>query len=375
VLKALLTNEKKQLKDLYKICFPEDGADYVSYFFDGKYDPKKTILKKINGRAVSALHLVDKYIYIKGHAFFAPFIVAAGTLPAFRGNKIMERLILEAFKRLRGAGVCFVALNTHIHGYYKRHGFITYSFVKNYKINATKELPYKLVELKSTSVEAAELLVETYKNFVKEYNGYTVRDKTYFIRWQNEAFADGGKIYFVKSDGKYIGYILTDGDIAEFCLADYDVAASIKELNGLSAKIFGGENDEQYNMIRLLNPAVALENIAFDKCVTKTVSIKITDVQIPENNTTLRLNIAGGKCRAEKADGFDYTVGIERLAALIMGVKDTSVGDACGGRTSDDDGKNDGGNASGGAVDKSAGSTDGLSELFYKCDNFVFDKF
>jgi predicted acetyltransferase len=375
MLGALLTTEKKQLKDLYKICFPEDGADYISYFFDNKYDPKKTILKKINGRAVSALHLVDKYIYIKGHAFFAPFIVAAGTLPAFRGNKIMERLILETFKRLRGAGVCLVALNTHIHGYYKRHGFITYSFVRDYKINATKELPYKLVELKSTSMEAAELLVKTYKNFVREYNGYTVRDKAYFIQWQNEVFADGGKIFFVKSGGKYIGYILTDGgQIAEFCLADFAVAASIKEFDGLSAKILGGGNDEQYNMIRLINPAVALENISFDKSVTRSVSIKIADAQIAENNTALRLNIAGGKCRVEKADGFDYTVDIARLTALIMGVGDTDGG-ACvrtGIADATVNGEASGGTKNGGVA---GGGSDDLSELFYKCDNFVFDKF
>lgn len=310
--------EERELRKLFKTCFPEETEKYIDYFFQKFYRRENVFYVDAGGKIVSALHIIKKDMRIAGNDFFVPFITGAGTLPEYRGAGHMGGLISDALKTLRKKAD-FISLGTDDrHGYYGKYGFVTYTFFQEQIVSAG-ERNFQVEEIEEKTPETAKILADIYQKFSEGKNGFVLRNTEYYLDWLDEIFADDGKLYLLKSGGKYTGYIYDDrGDYKEFVLLDGEQVP--KQFEGAAVKIFG-DTGAQHNMIRLLNPVSALRKIKYADGVSDSVSIAITDKIIPENNVIIKLKIKNGAGEIAPAENADFTVDIRVLTALVMGLK------------------------------------------------------
>ena len=114
-----------QLFALWKTVF---GDAYIRLVFDLAFPDCRCFLKAENGRAVSALYLLDCAVKVDDVPFGGYYLYAAATDPAFRRMGFMAALIEEAKAALWDSGQAFIALvpaNDPLYSYYERFGFRT----------------------------------------------------------------------------------------------------------------------------------------------------------------------------------------------------------------------------------------------------------
>ena len=73
-----------ELRRLYTQSF-DDSEAFVDYFFRKLTSPDKVVALIRDGKTVSALHLLDRRIFLRGELFEMPFVVAAATVRELRG--------------------------------------------------------------------------------------------------------------------------------------------------------------------------------------------------------------------------------------------------------------------------------------------------
>ena len=125
-----------ELRRLYTQSF-DDSEAFVDYFFRKLTSPDKVVALIRDGKTVSALHLLDRRIFLRGELFEMPFVVAAATVRELRGMRLLETVMRSAFERLYSEGKTFVALYPFSHAYYRKYGFVTYTKISR------KEIKYK----------------------------------------------------------------------------------------------------------------------------------------------------------------------------------------------------------------------------------------
>ena len=88
-----------ELRRLYTQSF-DDSEAFVDYFFRKLTSPDKVVALIRDGKTVSALHLLDRRIFLRGELFEMPFVVAAATVRELRGMRLLETVMRTAFERL-----------------------------------------------------------------------------------------------------------------------------------------------------------------------------------------------------------------------------------------------------------------------------------
>ena len=48
-------NDLEQLKNLWKIAFPEDSMDFIHFYFSQKNNPKRTLVQDYDGKIVAMM--------------------------------------------------------------------------------------------------------------------------------------------------------------------------------------------------------------------------------------------------------------------------------------------------------------------------------
>ena len=97
-----LTEEQLQLRALWRACFPEDTQDDVEQFLLSRYDERRCLVARRDGRIAAMLHIVPfrdtAYIY------------AVATAPDCRQQGLAGGLLREALDRCRAEGFRYAAL-------------------------------------------------------------------------------------------------------------------------------------------------------------------------------------------------------------------------------------------------------------------------
>lgn len=116
---------RKQLEELWSICFGESGRP-VSYYFNNRFQPENCLLYKVNDEIAAMVHLLPAHLAVNRRAVRAHYIYAAATLPKFRSNGCMAALLKCAAyvgeKRGDRYSVLLPASDS-LYGYYGRFGY------------------------------------------------------------------------------------------------------------------------------------------------------------------------------------------------------------------------------------------------------------
>ena len=113
------------LRMLWESVFGEDPA-FLDLFFARVFVPDNTLVWMENGRVVSALYVLPYLIAHGEENLRASYLYALATEPAWRGRKIMSRLIEASFDLCAARGYALsmlVPAKDSLFGFYRGFGF------------------------------------------------------------------------------------------------------------------------------------------------------------------------------------------------------------------------------------------------------------
>lgn len=319
----------EQLKALYRSSF-EDSDAYVDWFFANKYREDHVVsLSDDEGRIISALHLVERRIVLGGRSLRCPFVVAAATLPEFRGQGNFAKVMLSALYGLNRQGVVLTELFPVDHKYYTRYGFVNAGKFRVYKVPARRvsDGPGSC-RTRVCGAEDVEWLYWLYHRFVRDAgaDGWCDRSKADFRQLLDELASDGGFacLVFSGESGLPVGYYFeeNDGNVPELVLSDFGLLGEIGTLAGHSVTLplWAGHGRElPGNQARIVNVRKLLSLLRFDRSVCAAVKLRIRDTVLCHNNVVLSLVIAQGEAMVEPCGEWDYDITVEDLTRLVFG--------------------------------------------------------
>lgn len=205
-------SEKEQLKNIWKLCFDESD-DYVEWFFKTMYTPDNTLCLKSDGIIESMMMLFKQQYVFCGKRISACFIGGVATLPPFRGEGNITKLMERCFHITEPMNFDIASLIPVNASFYTQYGFETVSDIFVYSGNS-----YNLSGSKKE--DDAFAFEPTYGDFCSRFDFYEYRNDKSFSLICEEAAASENSIYRVP--GAYMNYSIENGvlNCSEFVYAN-----------------------------------------------------------------------------------------------------------------------------------------------------------
>ena len=118
-------SEKEILAELRKICFGDED-EYISGFFENRFNPKETLVIREDKTVCSMLFLLPGEVKADGEVFSAAYLYGACTHPDYRSNGYMGELLDAAKEHCSKQGIdfiCLVPAQESLFSYYAKHGY------------------------------------------------------------------------------------------------------------------------------------------------------------------------------------------------------------------------------------------------------------
>jgi GNAT superfamily N-acetyltransferase len=117
---------REEVMALWRACFGDSG-EFTRFYFDAKYrDENALVHRDASGTAVAALQSIPYEMTYAGGVISATYVSGACTLPAWRGQGIMTRLLARSLRRDRQRGIALSLLipgSAGLFDYYGRQGY------------------------------------------------------------------------------------------------------------------------------------------------------------------------------------------------------------------------------------------------------------
>lgn len=199
----LIKGEKKYIDtlcDLWHEVFC-DSKDYIKLFFSEAYPKCECFAEMVDGKAVSALYLLECDLHLDGKIFKGRYLYAAATLNAYRSKGIMGRLIEQAKLYCENEGIDFIALvpaSDSLYGYYEKFGFHTAMYKYRYEAKSGGDEEKHSFKITQTSLD--DLRRRYKKNmlvFSRDINAYAEKA---FSFADVKLFENDGGAYFISDE-------------------------------------------------------------------------------------------------------------------------------------------------------------------------------
>lgn len=308
---------RRQLKQLYMTCFPEDSKTYAEFFVKNKFDGTNCLTAFDGQKLVTMLYLVKKKMYVRGKVFFTPYLTAGGTLPEYRGRGIFNEFLRQAMIKLRNEGNPITGLMPFDHEFYKLQNFVTHSFYRE------KTLVRGKLPLKEISFENIPEMKKAYDFFMKDKNCWFYRDEDAFELRLKEIFCEGGKAYGLYDGDNFEGYILTfdDEEVDEY-LGIYDDVIDKYDTHFEYVKVNTGPEGEPDNMFRICDCKKLLSEICYPTDVEQEITVCVNDPFLKANSGCFSLSVKEGRASVSDAAEGEISLHIDDLTRLVTGSYD-----------------------------------------------------
>ena len=267
---------KDEAYSLYRRCFLEDSDAVTDVVFSRRLRFAEKYEKRVDGRLVSVLWLVDKKAFFLGKVLTVPHVVGLCTDPDYRNRGYARDLLQETMRSL--SGIPFLTLYPFSHAFYEKLGFGTAS----YDDEAPKDC-------EKTNVDDT-LLLRLYEDFCRPLDFYFLRTEEDFSFYR-AVNAPNGESYALLNNGAY-----------GFSSPDEYIPHTFSALKG----------EKKGVMARLVDIDAAIKIFG-----ATLPPIKLSDPLIDENNRAFRAE-NGVVFPVESADD-EMTVG--ELATLLFSQK------------------------------------------------------
>ncbi len=213
-------------------CFG-DPKESVNYFFDNKFSTENCFVCVKNGTVAASLHTMEQKLILNEKIYKSSYIYAACTLPQYRNQGYMKKLLKYTEDCLETEDNCFVFLvpgNPGLENFYIKAGYQNFFKTKTISLgkNDITKLAYKkpsnLINFSETSVEYLRF------NVYNKFNGimYSNEDIEYAKKFY-EYF--GGKTVYA-SEGYAICVPISDSvlEIKDFTCKSHSLPHIMSEI-------------------------------------------------------------------------------------------------------------------------------------------------
>jgi predicted acetyltransferase len=117
---------KPVLKEMWKLCFPEDTDTFINFYFDEVYKNDETLIYLVNRKPVATFQMTPYFLKTGEEIFCAGYISGAMTHPDFRQRRFMRELLLMSFNIMQERGFDYTFLipqEKWLFDYYGKFGY------------------------------------------------------------------------------------------------------------------------------------------------------------------------------------------------------------------------------------------------------------
>ena len=118
--------DRCQLKEIYRACFPDDSERFWDFELDCLMQPDNILIYREGGRILSTVQILSEKLILQETVYPVQYIYAAATLPEAQGRGLMGRLLRKAHDLARDRGQWFSVLitqNDSLFDFYARFGY------------------------------------------------------------------------------------------------------------------------------------------------------------------------------------------------------------------------------------------------------------
>ena len=326
-------NQKQDVMNIWRESFPDDSPQFTEMYFRKKYKKQNTLLYLIEDKIASCLQMLPYKMTFYNTVCKTSYISGAATLPEYKNQGIMGKLLTASFSKMRKRGDDFTTLipqEPWLIGFYQKYGY-TPCFEYNLYLlpieSSAMNYDYVAIEMNKSNAKYA---FRYYSDYCRKQNLFVQKTyKDFLTIWEDLRLAGGTIVYCLYSN-KVCGicfYTLKKGKvILKDLIVDSEIIKRrltyIAEIRFMSDEIhLFKQSDDNCNsstlgMARIINVDTVLEAYA-NYYPHLEITLKVSDNQIVENNGVFQ--IKEGKCVRSKDDNYDLSVDIAMLTQLVMG--------------------------------------------------------
>ena len=203
----LAQQEKEDTIPLWKEAFPEDGPEFLAYYYREKTKDNRILAawegEKDSRRIISMVQRNPYKLWLKGCVADSDYIVAVATVKDKRHQGLMRMLMTGMMEDMHREGMPFCYLMPANRKIYEPFGFAYIYDQEHWAV--PEETERRLIKEKvgpEDSGEAARWMEEWLE---QEYEVFAVRDKAYVERLLAELESEKGQMGFLCDQGRTVG--------------------------------------------------------------------------------------------------------------------------------------------------------------------------
>lgn len=326
IFMEITINERKQL---YKLCF-QDSEVYTDGFFKRFYNGKNATDIVKDGVLAATLYTKTHFLYLGMKILPYEFITGLSVHPAYRNKGLATQLLTKFF---RSSEAPFAALHPFDRNFYKKQGFVPYSYATEDTCKATRSV---LIPERVNRPERIKIFVESARKKSMEIPFpfppvlQSLEQKLDEIRLELDDGAEFQSLYSVE-DESFKGYtVVKDKEILFYEIFDEFHLNDVQAYKGYRFYHTPLSNTV-YNMARAINVERLLYSIPYNVDGKAQFDFVLEDKRIPGNNGVYRVVIENGNCvgviRRRNPYGLPV-ITTEDLTRLALGQPNLAKGDA-----------------------------------------------
>ena len=326
-------NQKQDVMHIWEKSFPDDSPKFMDMYFQRKYKKENTLLYLAENKPVSCLQMLPYKMTFYNAICKTSYISGAATLPEYKNQGIMGKLLIDSFSEMKKRGDDFTTLipqEPWLVNFYQKYG---YTPCFEYNLNSI-QIDLSATNYENTIVEINDINAKEgflyYSEYCKKQNLFVLKSyEDFLIIWEDLQLADG-RIFLCLQSDRVCGICFCCPNKEKIIVKDLIAHSENIEkqlIHAVAAKYPNKEvfifkqTGDNYNsitlgMARILNVDNVLKAYA-DYYPHLEITLKVSDNQIAENNGVFQ--IKEGKCVRSKDNNYDLSVDIALLTQLIMG--------------------------------------------------------
>ena len=185
------------LKEMWKLCFPNDSDTFIDFYFNEVYKNDETLVYLKDGTPAAALQMIPYSLKSGKETFRAGYISGAMTHPDFQRRRFMKELLLSSFELMRKRGFDYTFLipqGKWLVDFYRKFGYkITERTCKGDAYHCDDEIQDRPVDYHSISDTAA--IYRIYNHFLSKISQVVLKTEEQFKQILRDFFDDKGILF------------------------------------------------------------------------------------------------------------------------------------------------------------------------------------
>ncbi len=206
MIKEASRDHKTEIYELWKVSNPDCDLNFLSFYFRNLYDQSKTIVQEEDCHIIGSVSINEHILNFKEKLLYVSYILGNCVLPKYKKNGCVKQLMNEMIDEASHNHLITLvrAENPKL---YEAFGFQTIYLRRRYIIQ--REYLDEVFPIRVAYSATAKELLNAYRKFVNHFDGFYVRDLSYYEMLLKELeFGSKHLIVYKDLNEDVIGYLI-----------------------------------------------------------------------------------------------------------------------------------------------------------------------